>query len=464
MKAINIEMKRKPVLDPEFMPANLWNREYVKSVEADGRGERLTIALERGNGTVSVRDLKVFPHEGEFAALNIKYVERMIKYLLWMKGGRKITIAGNSAIADAIRKIYSPDGGRAFDYLFMGEKIYGKKMEIISCDLDKAPEQKEMHVAMGRNFDGCRIGFDLGGSDRKCAAVIDGEVVFSEEIRWNPYFEKNPGYHRDGIDKSLKMAASKLPQVDAIGGSAAGVYVDNKVRAASLFRGVSDDDFKKYVVNMFLDIQKEWGVPMVVVNDGEVTALAGSIEMNDDALLGISMGTSLAAGYVNADGNITDWLNELAFAPIDYRDNAPADEWSGDLGCGVQYFSQQGVARLASPAGIELSEEMPFAERLIEVQNLMAKGDRRARDIYETIGVYFAHAIANYADYYDIRNLLILGRVTSGEGGNLILSMASDVLKDEFPEIGEKISFCTPDEKNKRHGQAVAAASLPAIG
>ena len=202
---------------------------------------------------------------------------------------------------------------------------------------------------------------------------------------------------------------------------------------------------------------------MVVVNDGEVTALAGSIEMNDNALLGISMGTSLAAGYVNTDGNITDWLNELAFAPIDYRENAPVDEWSGDIGCGVQYFSQQGVARLAPLAGIELSEEMPFAERLVKVQDLMVKGDQRARDIYETIGVYFAYAVAHYADFYDIRNLLILGRVTSGEGGDLILSTASDVLKDEFPEISEKISFCTPDEKNKRHGQAVAAASLPAI-
>ena len=462
-KTIDVSLNRKPVLDPEFMPANLWNREFAKSVQADGRGERLIIALERGNGTVSTQEVQVFPHEGDLAALNIKYIERLVKYLMWMKGGWKITIAGNPIIAEEIRKIYSPTGLRAFDYKLMGEKIYGHSMEIVSCDLDQAPEQKEIHVAMGRNFDGCRIGFDLGGSDRKCAAVIDGKVVFSEEIRWDPYFEKNPEYHRAGIDKSLKMAASKLPRVDAIGGSAAGVYVDNCVRIASLFRGVPDDDFAKYVVGMFLDVQKEWDVPMVVVNDGEVTALAGSIEMNDDALLGISMGTSLAAGYVNPDGNITDWLNELAFAPIDYRDDAAIDEWSGDIGCGVQYFSQQGVARLAPLAGIELSEDMPLAERLVEVQDLMGKGDQRARNIYETIGVYFAHAIANYADYYDIRNLLILGRVTSGDGGNLILSTTEEVLKDEFSDIGEKINFCTPDEKNKRHGQAVAAASLPAL-
>jgi len=462
-KGIEVCMKRKPLLDPGFIPAKLWNREFKKRVESDGRGEPLIIALERGNGTVSVEKLIVFPHEGDLAKLNIKYVERIIKYLLWMKGGWKITIAGNELIASEIKEIYSENGLRAFDYKFMGEKIYGIKMEIVSATLADAPEAREMDVAIGRNFDGCRIGFDLGGSDRKCAATIDGKVVFSEEITWDPYFEKDYKYHIAGIKDTLKLAASHLPKVDAIGGSAAGVYVDNKVRAASLFRGVPEEDFNEHVVELFLDLQKEWNVPFVVVNDGEVTALAGSIEMNDNALLGISMGTSLAAGCVNNDGNITDWLNELAFAPIDYRDDAPVDEWSGDIGCGVQYFSQQGVARLAPLAGIDFPEGTPFAEQLVKIQDLMAKGDKRARDIYETIGVCFAHSIAHYADYYDIRNLLILGRVTSGEGGNLILSIAGEVLKDEYPELGNKISFCTPDEKNKRHGQAVAAASLPAL-
>lgn len=462
-KTIEVKLKTRPVLDPGFVPAGLWNSEFRRSVMESGGGEPLIIALERGNGTVSTQALQVFPHQGDMAVMNIKYVERMLKYLLWMKGGWKITIAGNPEIAETVRKIYSPGGKRAFDFNFMGRKLYDKGMEIISCKPDQAPKQKEMDVPAGRNFNGCRIGFDLGGSDRKSAAVIDGKVVFSEEIKWDPYFQKDPGYHREGINDSLKRAAEKLPKVDAIGGSAAGVYVDNRVRAASLFRGVSEEDFQKYVVNMFLDIGREWGVPLVVVNDGEVTALAGSIEMNDNSLLGISMGTSQAAGFVNSGGNITDWLNELAFAPVDYRENAPIDEWSGDIGCGVQYFSQQAIARLAPLAGIEFTDSMPFAERLVKVQNLMKKGDRRAQNIYDTIGVYFAHAIVHYSDFYDIKNLLILGRVTSGEGGDLILSTARTVLKDEFPEIAEKISFCTPDETNKRHGQAVAAASLPMI-
>jgi len=202
-------------------------------------------------------------------------------------------------------------------------------------------------------------------------------------------------------------------------------------------------------------------VPLVLVNDGEVTALAGAMEINDSAVLGISMGTSMAVGYVNPEGNITDWLNELAFAPIDYRDDAPADEWSGDIGCGVQYFSQQGVARLAAKAGLDFKDDMPLPERLVEVQKLMAGGDSRARKIYETIGINFGYTLAHYADFYDYRNLLILGRVTSGDGGQLILDKAREVLNEEYPELSEKIAFRTPDEKNKRHGQAVAAAGLP---
>ena len=31
------------------------------------------------------------------------------------------------------------------------------------------------------------------------------------------------------------------------------------------------------------------------------------------------------------------------------------DEWSGDIGCGVKYFSQDGVIKLAPRAGIELT-------------------------------------------------------------------------------------------------------------
>jgi predicted NBD/HSP70 family sugar kinase len=451
-----------PPLDPAFVPAALWNRAYRRSCASGA--EPLAIALERPDGTVSRLDTSILPHSGANCALNDRYVERIVKTLLWSRGGYRIFIGGNLAVAERIRSVYSPTGARKFDCEFMGEKVYRRPFEVIGCVPEEVPAQREIAAPLGRHLDGCRIGFDLGGSDRKCAAVIDGKVVFSEEIAWDPYFQSDPQYHYDGINDTLKRAAAHLPRVDAIGGSSAGVYVNNEVRAASLFRGVPPEAFENRIRRIFFDLQREWGgVPFEVANDGEVTALAASMSFGENRVLGISMGTSVAAGYVTADGGITPWLNELAFAPVDYRDDAPVDEWSGDRGCSVQYFCQQGVARLAPLAGLHFPQEMKFAERLVEVQQLMADDDNRARRIYETIGICFGYAIDHYADFYDIGTLLILGRVTSGEGGNLILAKAIEVLRAEFPELAQSIKLRTPDEKDKRHGQAVAAASLPAL-
>jgi len=461
--ALPIAPRFVPALDPAFVPAFLWNRAYRARVAETG-GRPLAVALERSDGSVSVFHTAVLPHEGGAIAINHRYVERLLKFLLWQKGGWRVTIAGEPRIADHLRGVYSPTGARAFDYEFMGERIYGRPMTVESADYDAAPAERETAAPLGRHLDGCRIGFDLGASDRKCAAVLDGRVVASEEIAWNPAPQQDPQYHFDGIQDSLKRAAARLPRVDAIGGSAAGVYVGNEVRVGSLYRGVPRELFDSRIRRLFFELQAAWGgIPFDVVNDGEVTALAGSMALHDNAVLGVAMGSSLAAGFVTPQGNITSWLNELAFVPVDYREDAPADEWSGDRGVGVQYFSQQAVGRLLEPAGISLPAGMPLAVRLEQVQKLMAADDPRARRIYETIGVWFGYAIATYADFYEVRNLLVLGRVLTGAGGDLILSTASEVLRAEFPELAERLRFHIPDEKEKRHGQAIAAASLPRI-
>jgi len=458
---LNVECKIKPILDPCFLPAVKWN-EAFKSLADKNNGPALLIGLERTDGTFSRFDTIILPDKKEFIELNTKYVERLIKFLLWQKGGYKVYLS-DKTMTKIISEIYSESGKRAWDNDFMGDKVYGKKFEVVFCEASSFPEEKESTSPLGRHLEGCRIGFDLGGSDRKCAAVIDGKVVYSEEIKWNPYFEKDPSYHYNGINESLKSAAKHLPRVDAIGGSAAGVYVNNEVRIASLFRGLTREQFDKKIKRMFFELKKEWNnIPFEVVNDGEVTALAASMSFNDNAILGLSMGTSFAAGYVTPEGNITPWLNELAFAPIDYRENGPIDEWSQDEGCAVQFFSQQGVARLAPLAGINFDNSIPLPERLEKIQELMAANDERAKKIYETIGTCFGYSIAFYADFYEIRNLLILGRVTSGKGGEIIIEKAEEVLKAEYPELAEKVTIRTPDEKDKRHGQAIAAASLAA--
>lgn len=473
---IEVNPRVKPPLDPEFLPASLWNRAYASAVKSSGAAQKLAIALRRPSGSVSVFETEVFPHEGDYVPLNERYTERLLKFLLWQKGGCHVTVAGDSRIADYLRGVYSPEGTRKFDYDFMGQRVYGHPLQIESVRFDGTLRSQESGSALGRHLDGCRIGFDLGGSDRKCSAVIDGNAVYTEEVVWDPYFQSDPEYHFQGIQDTLKRAAEHLPRVDAIGGSAAGVYVDNEVRVASLFRGVSPEDFDRRVRRIFFDLRKMWDdVPFVVVNDGEVTALAASMSLEANGVLGISLGTSQAAGYVTPQGTITDWLNELAFAPVDYRQfsplkegvvevRAPVDEWSGDGGVGAQYFSQQAVARLLPHAGIDVPAEMPFAERLSSTQKLLAAGDDRARRVFETIGVYLGYALAHYADFYELEHALILGRVTSGEAGDIILARATEVLQAEFPELAGSIQLHLPDEKSKRHGQAVAAASLPSIG
>jgi predicted NBD/HSP70 family sugar kinase len=462
MAVLPVSPKMPPALDSEFLPASLWNRAYREAVRAEGL--KLALALERSDGSVSVWRTDILPHRGANVALNHRYTERLLKFLLWQKGGFRVTVGGAPEIASYLRKVYAADGARSFDYHFLGERVWGHALRIENTALERVPEEREASTPLGRHLDGCRIGFDLGASDRKCAAVLDGKVVFSEEVSWQPGVQADPRYHFDGINDSLRRAAAHLPRVDAIGGSAAGVYVANEVRAGSLYRSVPPELFEKHIRRLFFDLQREWGgIPFEVVNDGEVTALAGSMALEQNAVLGIAMGSSLAAGFVTPQGGITTWLNELAFVPVDYREDAPRDEWSGDAGVGVQYFSQQAVGRLRATAGIDLPEDMPLPAQLEEVQKRAAAGDPRAFRIYETIGAYLGYAIAHFAEFYDFRNLLVLGRVMTGEGGDRILAVARKVLEAEFPELAEWVRFCVPSEQEKRHGQAIAAASLPAI-
>ncbi len=464
---MNIQPKFTPELDPGFIAPVLWNKAFEDKVAATPGSHDLDIALTRLDGTCFRWSGRVLPHEGENIELNNQYVERIVKFLLWMKGGCTILVAGDDAIADMLAATYCQGGAREFDWDFIGKKIYDQHIEVKKVAKEDLPAENSTSVALGRNLDGYRIGFDLGGSDRKCAAVVNGEVVYSEEVVWDPYHQKDPMYQLEGVDDSLLRAAKHLPQVDAIGGSAAGVYVNSEPRVGSLFRGISPEDFQNVIRRMFYTLKDRWSermgreVPFEVVNDGEVTALAGAMGMEDDAVLGIAMGTSLAAGYVDPEGHIMPWLNELAFVPVDYQiDETSVDEWSQDMGVGARYFSQQAVARLAPRAGFDFGD-MPFPEQLKKVQAAMAEGDDRARSIYNTIGVEFGYTIAYFATYYGLRNLLFLGRVATGEGGNIIIKKAEEVLAAEFPELA--IKLCVPDEKTKRHGQAVAAASLPKL-
>ncbi|HLJ85289.1 MAG TPA: ROK family protein [Candidatus Angelobacter sp.] len=447
-------------LDPGFLPAALFTRKYRALVQAKG-GVPLRLGLERGDGSISTYSTTVLPASAGHEAATLLHVERIAKFLLWQRGGWKFYVGGPASIGQFIKDAYSPTGSRKFDADFMGG-VYEQPFTVVVTDEHSVPDTKESATPLGRHVDGCRVGFDLGASDRKASAVLNGEAVFSEEIVWDPRHATDPEYHYQGVMDSIRRAAAHLPRLDAVGGSAAGVYINNRVRAASLYRGVPAAPFAEKIVPLFLRIREELGIPMEVVNDGEVTALAGSMSLGENPVLGIALGSSQAGGYVTREGNITGWLNELAFAPVDYRVNGPVDEWSGDC-CGAQYFSQQATNRVALSAGMKFPQEMGLPERLVVLQQNMEAGDALAAQIYETIGVYVGYGVAHYADFYDLRHVLILGRVTTGRGGEIILAKATEVLEKEFPELATKVSVALPDEKNRRVGQSIAAASLPAI-
>jgi predicted NBD/HSP70 family sugar kinase len=449
-----------PPLEPEFRPAVLANRAFQKEVEASG--VPLVIGLERDRQQVSRFETRVFPEDHLQAAANFRYVERLVKFLLWQRGGYKVYIGGPHSIGELIRKYYSPQGQGAFDYHFMGEQVYEQTFTVAPCDASDVPPAFEIGQPLGRHLDGCRIGFDLGASDRKVSAVIDGQVVYSEEVIWEPRKQVDPGYHYREIISALKTAASKMPRVDAIGGSSAGIYIDNRPMVASLFRGIPKERFHE-IHNLFQRIRDELGVPLDVINDGDVTALAGSMSLEDTGILGIAMGSSEAAGYVDLNGHILGWLSELAFAPIDYSPQAPVDEWSGDAGVGSQYFSQQCVFRLAPRAGIPIPAGLTDADKLKFVQEKLEAGHEGATKIWQSMGVYLGYGLAHYADFYEIKHMLLLGRCTSGRGGSLILDGANAVLQAEFPELAARTHIQLPDEKSRRVGQSIAAASLPVI-
>ena len=453
---IEYQMKHPPKLDASFIPFGVWREAYLKDAK-----QPISIAVERDRGRVSVHH--TFIHgTPEMRDADYRYVERYVKFLLWSIGGFKVSICGCPELTKRLQDAYTPTGERQFDCTFV-QQMYEKDLQILDLPLDACPAANEQAEPMGGNMDGCRIGFDAGGSDRKVSAVIDGECVYSEEVVWFPKLNEDPDYHYGHILEAFKTAASKMPRVDAIGVSSAGDYIDNEPRVASLFIKVPRENWDKVKTIYTRAAAAIGNVPLVVANDGDVSALAGAIGLDAGKLMGLAMGTSEAVGYVDADKNVLGWINELAFAPVDLQAGAMQDEWSTDYGVGCKYFSQDAVIKLCPAAGIELPEELSLAEKLKFVQKLMEADDPRAIAIFETIGAYFAYATVQYSQFYNIDYMMLMGRVMSGKGGDTILKVCNEILAEEYPELYKKCAVMLPDEKMRRVGQSVAAASLPKI-
>lgn len=462
METYGVKWDRKnvPPLDPDFVPLGAFCDGYLKKA-----GVKTAVAVWRNGGQVSVWETAIHGTP-DMREADRFYLTRLVKFLLWSRGGWRVDICsdGEAAkeIARELKEMYREGGARAFDAKTMTE-IYEQPFTVNFLPYGDKPEERSHSLPLGGHTDGCRIGFDAGGSNRKVSAVVDGRVVYSGQLPWQPKTQADPAYHYEKIVEAFQAAADKMPRVDAIGISSAGVFVDNQARIASLFLEVSPERFDNEIRNIYQRACSAIGenIPFAVANDGDVTALIGAMQVKDNGVLGISMGTSQAGGYVDPQGNITGWLNELAFVPVDGQPNGALDPWSGDRGCGSQYFSQDAVLRLAPKAGITVSNELTLAQKVREIQKLAEAGHEHAMAVFETIGCYLAHTLPFYQRFYNIKYAMLLGGVLRGAGGDILVESCRRVLREEYPDCG--LTIVLPDEKSRCVGQSVAAAGLPVI-
>lgn len=412
------------------------------------------LALERGPEEIKTFKTVIY---ADGRKENLYYAERLVKTMLWAFGGYKLYLYGDTALYEQIKKIYSDGGERSFDKNFM-EKVYIHPFEtvnvtdITSFPADCAKGQRAILKAEGR-----RIGFDAGGSDRKVTACLNDKVIYENETIWHPKLHSDIEYHIEGIEDSIEMALHKLGgKADAIGVSTAGIVIDNELRVSSLFRKVSEEVYAEKVYPVYKNLAAKYGCPVKVANDGDVAALAGAVRLKQGRVMGTAMGTSLAGGYIGGDFEIVGYLNEFAFIPVDSASNAPVDEWSGDKGTGVMYHSQDAAIRLAELLGIVLEDCNSPAEKLKFIQKLIKKDDPRAYSIYETLGLYYAETLLWLSLFYDFDKVMLLGRVASGKGGDIMLKTASAHLKEE----NSALTIVLPDEDERRLGQSYVAAIM----
>jgi predicted NBD/HSP70 family sugar kinase len=468
-------------MDPNFSPFILGKRQYLKATQ-DCK-DRLEWALPRADGCGRY-SLPVFPEGHKDIEASIYLAGVLIQEMLWQRSGSELLLSGPAKICEALQKEFAEGGAYEFEIKSMpnvcGTPASPFKVSIVS-DASQMPASRDTPQVCGKDASGCRLAFDLGKSDIKTVAVQDNEVLDSKETEWDVTNE-DPDYHFNAILAAMKDTAKKLPKIEAIGGSATGtVSGDNEATWCDIFPNVPPDVYKAKVVDIFKRLAREMAgdVPLKVINDGEVTALAAVQKIKAGNVMGISMGSSEGGGYANADGNLMGWINELCYIRLDLNPDAPTDPWTKGhhRGMSHMYLGQRGATKLAGRNGVQVPENYYYphpdmctikhedhANCLKLIQKAMATPETEAQTslIYETIGVYLGYALAQYCEFYTIDHVMILGRVSKGKGGDLMLDTAKKVLETEFPEYAH-MQFHTADDHFKAVGQCIAAAALPTI-
>jgi len=467
-------------LDPNFSPCILAKRKYLEA--AKDCADRVEWALPRADGC-GRGSIPVFPEGSENAEASVYLAGVLIQEMMWMRSGSALLLAGPPANCEALAADFR-DGGRYEFEIKSMPNVCGTPESPFNVSIVGAadlPENKDTPQVCGKDANGCRLAFDLGKSDIKVVAVKDNEVVYSKETEWD-VTNPDPQYHFDAIIAAMQLGKDALPQIDAIGGSATGtVSGANEATWCDIFPNVPPDVYKAKVVDIFVRIAKQLAgdVPLKVINDGEVTALAAVQKISKGNVMGISMGSSEGGGYANEDGNLLGWINELCYIKLDMNPDAPTDPWTKGAHTGMShmYLGQRGATKLAPLAGVDVPDNQKYphpemctikhenhAQALKKIQAAMADPAKEPQTklLYETVGVYLGYGLAQYCEFYKIDHVMILGRVSKGAGGDLMLATAKKVLETEFPEYAG-MQFHTADDHFKAVGQCIAAAALPEI-
>jgi len=479
-----VSPKVKAPLDPGFAPVVLAKREYRNA--AKDCADTLHFALPRACGCAR-GELKVFPEDDERYQATVILAGIMIQESIWRCGASSLQLAGPASLCQTLKTAYSKGGTYEFEADVMPkangtpDKVFEVTVVAGPADL---PAEKDTPQVCGKSAGGNRLAFDLGKSDIKTVAIKDGEVLDSAETEWD-VTNADPQYHFDAIVAAMKKTianaeAKGFGKIEAVGGSATGtVSANNEATWCDIFPNVPQDVYKEKVVDIFKRIAKEVAgdVPLKVINDGEVTALAAFQRINKGNVMGISMGSSEGGGYANVDGNLMGWINELCYIKLDMNPEAPDDPWTkgAHRGLSHMYLGQRGATKNAykicevpdnykypHPDMCTIKHE-DHAQCLKLIQKAMVDTPEKATDLYRTCGVYLGYGLAQYCEqHYKIDHVMILGRVSKGAGGDIMLKVAAEVLETEFPEL-PKITFHTADDHFKAVGQCIAAAALPTI-
>jgi len=474
-------------LDPNFSPLILGKRQYLKHTK-DCK-DKLEWAMPRSDGCARY-SLPVFPAGSADAEASIYLAGVLIQEMIWQRSASELQLAGPPHICEPLKAAFSIGGAYEYEVKSMpmvcGTPTVPFQVKIVSSTGD-LPPAKDTPQVCGKNANGCRLAFDLGKSDIKTVAVKDNVVLDSAETEWD-VTAVDPQYHFDAIVTAMRKTianakAKGFDTIQAVGGSATGtVSGDNEATWCDIFPNVPPDVYKEKVVDIFKRIAKEVAgdVPLKVINDGEVTALAAVQKLGGKGnVLGISMGSSEGGGYANEDGNLLGWINELCYIRLDLNPEAPTDPWTKGAHTGIShmYLGQRGATKLAARAGVDVPDNLVYphpdmctirhenhAQCLKLIQKAMTDPAKEpeVRQLYRTVGVYLGYGLAQYCEFYKIDHVMILGRVSKGAGGDLMLDTAKEVLATEFPEYSG-MQFHTADDHFKAVGQCIAAAALPSL-